>query len=650
MDRILSSQEPMALTNYMETYFKHKTPDISLFSQDNFEIPVHKEVFYQTQLMCSMLKSANFDNCCSKASVICPLQNEELRMIVQFLYNGELVCRNEEEATQMSKNLSELFGFPPINLMLKLEHKIEITSTPIENELQFKLTESCGIKKSSKQVLTTASVENKFINENFVIKNETKENEADFNDEDITDPLAFEMKQEDTESEVDCAICNKIFKNKKVRAKHLFQKHREACTICFRQFESKQDMAAHISKDHPWPAFRNVAMRCVICDLSYRKDKENMKKFKDHMISEHNVGYECPICQKKLPTMSKMKQHRVQEHNWTEYKRTRYKYVSKIKYLCPKCGKEYNQRLEYERHVSLMSCKAWRGKVCSICDERFETMSLRNDHITTKHKEVNLYDCSECSSQFLTENNLKSHISNSHKPKVGSICSICGKILTTATALKKHISQVHEGNKPRFKCTLCDGSFSTKQALENHMSVHEGKIFQCSNCNEDFNSKNKLEVHIAKEHDRSKLHKCEHCDSAYVTKNALVTHIAFVHDKTISNICPHCGKNCMSKAQLKTHVRQVHELAGKKPYKCRDCKKDFRSEGVMKEHIKIHHEGKTVNCPVCQNPFQNKAALKRHIDAVHEKKRPHACDICNESFAQKPHLKTHKKGKHKIIM
>ena len=448
MDRILASQEPMALTNYMETYFKHKTPDISLFSQDNFEIPVHKEVFYQTQLMRSMLKSANFDNCCSKASVICPLQNEELKMIAQFFYSGEIICRNQEEATQMSKNLSELFGFPQINLMLKLEHKIEITSTPIENELQFNLMESNVIKKSRKQSLITASLGNKFISESIAIKNDTKEwnNDSDFNKEDLTDPLAFEMKQEDTKSEVECAICNKIFRNKKVCAMHLFQNHRDACTICFKQFESKKDMEAHISKDHLLSDFRNVATRCVICDLSYRKDKENVKKFKEHMVSEHNVslkhsntcnvclkqfeskqqledhistahtlpdfrkrlrcvicnilfkrrnkdqstltkhmksehkvGYECPICQKKLPTMSKMKQHKIQEHNWTKTNS-----VSKIKYLCSKCGKEFKQRLDYEGHVSKMSCKAWRGKICSICDEKFETMSLRNYHISIK--------------------------------------------------------------------------------------------------------------------------------------------------------------------------------------------------------------------------------------------------------------------------
>ena len=407
------------------------------------------------------------------------------------------------------------------------------------------------------------------------------------------------MKQEDTESEVDCAICNKIFKNKNVRAKHLFQKHREACTICFKQFELKQDMEAHISKDHPWSDFRNVATRCVICDLTFGRDKENVKKFKVHMVYEHNVGYECLICQKKLPTVSKMKQHRIQEHNWTGYK---YNSVSKVKYLCSKCGKEFKQRLDYESHVSKMSCKAWKGKKCSICDEKFETMSLRNDHITTKHKEVNLYDCSECSSQFLTEKNLKSHISNSHKPKVGSICSICGKILTTTARLKEHISQVHEGNKPRFKCTLCDGSFSTKKILENHMFVHEGKIFQCTNCNEEFNSRIKFERHVAKEH-LPKPYQCDRCDSAYIGKDALVQHIAFVHDKTISNLCPHCGSNHISVSNLKKHIRVVHEFPDRKPHKCVECGKDFKSEQAFKSHIKIIHEGSRVKCPVCQKVF-----------------------------------------------
>ena len=577
--------------------------------------------------------------------------------------------------------------------------------------LELNLMKLSVIKNPRKQSLITASLGNKFISESIAIKNETKEwsNEADFNDEDIIDPLAFEMKQEDTKSEVECAICNKIFRNKKVCAMHLFQNHRDACTICFKQFESKKDMEAHISKDHPLSDFRNVATRCVICDLSYRKDKENVKKFKEHMVFEHNVslkhrntcnvclkqfeskqhledhistahtlrdfkkrlrcvicnilfktknkdkstlmkhmqsehkvGYKCPICQMKQPSLSTLNQHKIQEHNS----------AVKIKYLCPKCGKEFIDKPKYDQHVSKLSCNQLIGEKCPICEETFESMSLKSDHLATKHKDVKLHDCSECSSRFITKNGLKRHISKVHR-NVGNICPTCGKTYKSISVLEDHISYVHEGKvKPRFKCYMCEESYSTMKYLENHMSVHEGNgIFQCSNCNMEFNSKNRLEAHIAKEHDRSKLHKCEHCDSSYVTKHGLIGHIAFVHEKTISNICPHCGKNCNGKANLKSHVRNAHELVGIKPYKCGDCGKYFRTENEKKKHIKIVHEGKfTINCPICQKSFKTNGVLKKHIDAVHEKKRPHGCDICNETFSQSAHLKTHKKGKHKIIM
>ena len=51
MGTILYNKEPLALVNSMESYFKERPPDCSLFSQDNFGIPVHKEVLYQTPFL-----------------------------------------------------------------------------------------------------------------------------------------------------------------------------------------------------------------------------------------------------------------------------------------------------------------------------------------------------------------------------------------------------------------------------------------------------------------------------------------------------------------------------------------------------------------------------------------------------------------------
>ena len=628
----------MALVNYMETYLKNTKPDITLLSEDKFEITVHKEIFFQTQLMRTMIKSSDSDYCCSRVSVICSIPREELEMVVQFLYSGEVFCKNQNEANILSENLTGLFGFPKLSLSSKIEPKFEIASKSISKEEFFNMTTSSDRKKSRKQSLTSASIRTEFPEDLVTIKTESKGlfDETNFDDENLSDPLDTNVKDENAEKNVVCTICNKRFISKNRCATHVFRKHKDSCNVCLKQFKSKQDLKDHITTAHILSDFQ-FRLRCVICDISYSKTDKG--KLREHMKSEHNIGYKCSICRKELPSKLRLKQHKKEHKNVTHESN-----------ICPKCGKSFKIKTSLEYHVSKNCCYQMKGNKCSICEEKFESRSLTMDHFAIKHQDMKMYQCTKCSSRFISVKGLKLHISTEHGNNVGSICPICGKMLKTAAFLKIHISQVHEGNKPKFKCSLCEESYSTKQALENHMSVHEGKIFQCSNCNEEFTSKNKLESHIAKEHDRSKLHKCEHCDSSYVTKNGLVSHIAFVHDKTISNVCPHCGKNCMSKADLKNHIRIVHELEGKNLFKCEHCEKSFKLEHTLKSHIKIIHEGARVNCQVCQKSFVSKTVMKLHIKTVHEKKKPHVCDICNESFAQTAHLKTHKKGKHKIIM
>ena len=45
----LVSYDPMILVQFMDVYFKTKTPDCSLYSQEGHEILVHSEVLYQTK-------------------------------------------------------------------------------------------------------------------------------------------------------------------------------------------------------------------------------------------------------------------------------------------------------------------------------------------------------------------------------------------------------------------------------------------------------------------------------------------------------------------------------------------------------------------------------------------------------------------------
>ena len=297
----------MALINYMETYFKNTTPDITLISEENFKINVHKEMFYQTHLMRTMIKSTDSDYCCSKVSVICSIPKEELKLIVQFLYSGKLFFKNQKELSQLSENLSGLFGFPKIHSSSKIEPKLQTASDSISKEdLVFnlkkssipkgsrkqhltsalvrdeftedlvsikiepknlvdetKLVEPSERKKSRKQSLTTASIRNEFIDETLLIQTDTKEhsNDADFNNEDITDPLA------------------------------------------------------HITTAHTLSDIQKNMIRCAICDISYAKDKGNIK-LGEHLKSEHNVKVEdvSTICNKRLGSKNKLRAHVIRHH------------------------------------------------------------------------------------------------------------------------------------------------------------------------------------------------------------------------------------------------------------------------------------------------------------------------------------------------
>ena len=145
MGTVLYNKEPLVLVSSMDSYFKERPPDCSLFSQDNFEIPVHKEVLYQTSFLRRMIQSFNMDSCCSKIEILCPsLSKEELRAIVQYLYSGKISCFDQEVKSKLSDILTKLFGFPSIDengnskpsimepIAKKMKMSSDLNSLPVE--------------------------------------------------------------------------------------------------------------------------------------------------------------------------------------------------------------------------------------------------------------------------------------------------------------------------------------------------------------------------------------------------------------------------------------------------------------------------------------------------------------------------------------
>ena len=108
------NKDPLALVDNMDSYFKEIPADCSLFSDDGFELPIHKELLYQTKFMRRMLKSVNMNDC--KVEILCPsVTREDLETIIKFLYGGKVYCEDQSIASQVFANLKELFGFPSRN-------------------------------------------------------------------------------------------------------------------------------------------------------------------------------------------------------------------------------------------------------------------------------------------------------------------------------------------------------------------------------------------------------------------------------------------------------------------------------------------------------------------------------------------------------
>ena len=110
MNFVLQTKEPKAIVDFMKSYIDGKPPDCSFFTEEGNEIPVHKEIFCQTEVMQGLIKS--FGCCCKKIEMIFPsVTIEELDLMVEFLYNGQFSCNDQYLAARVISNLQEFLGF-----------------------------------------------------------------------------------------------------------------------------------------------------------------------------------------------------------------------------------------------------------------------------------------------------------------------------------------------------------------------------------------------------------------------------------------------------------------------------------------------------------------------------------------------------------
>ncbi|XP_034038586.1 gastrula zinc finger protein XlCGF52.1-like isoform X2 [Thalassophryne amazonica] len=207
--------------------------------------------------------------------------------------------------------------------------------------------------------------------------------------------------------------------------------------------------------------------------------------------------------------------------------------------------------------------------------------------------------------------------------------------------LKHKVSAVsleHINVKRSLGCSECGRTFSLKDHLKRHMTIHseENQVF-CSECGKKFSHKSALQTHM-RIHTGEKPFNCSQCNKGFCQKGNLKAHLR-THSKEKPFGCTECDQTFSVKSYVKRHMR-VH--TGEKPFSCSECGKGFGQSGHLRKHMKIHCEQKPFSCSVCAKRFDMEKTLEYHMK-VHLREKPFNCSVCNKSFSWRSNLESHMK-------
>ena len=136
-----------------------------------------------------------------------------------------------------------------------------------------------------------------------------------------------------------------------------------------------------------------------------------------------------------------------------------------------------------------------------------------------------------------------------------------------------------------FVCDLCDGKYSSKRTLNNHIpKCKPWKGYECPVCKENIKTFKELYDHKRKVHSSDE---CKFCGKSFSYYRNLKRHMSVKHKGLRPSTA---GK-----------VLKINQLS-KKVYLCKDCDSFFQNKSNLNRHMKQHgkQNNKTVHIIECQ--------------------------------------------------
>ncbi|XP_028158779.1 zinc finger protein 665-like, partial [Ostrinia furnacalis] len=296
-------------------------------------------------------------------------------------------------------------------------------------------------------------------------------------------------------------------------------------------------------------------------------------------------------------------------------------------------------------NVDLTDMKKHCSKVV-LSEKEIEELLERDKAI---HK-VMPFKCKVCKKAYRRSIDLRRHEVFNHMESPPSKCTECDVTISSWQALRKHWRR----HNAYYACVACGWLSHSRAALTKHLSRSHARAYACRDCDITCSTLREFSNHYKESHERII---CDHCNKSFVKKKTLEIHIKRHHTPAT---CIECNRTYAHYHVLENHYRMQHPHLTKSSHLsvelayCVECDKQFPTVYKYKRHLATaakHTPPKRVRvpCPECGKVFARKIRMTNHYKSVHVNTTKHRCDICNKTFCSAFSARTHRQHVHEKI-
>ncbi|KAK8765029.1 hypothetical protein V5799_025697 [Amblyomma americanum] len=195
-------------------------------------------------------------------------------------------------------------------------------------------------------------------------------------------------------------------------------------------------------------------------------------------------------------------------------------------------------------------------------------------------------------------------------------CHLCSTLFDLRDELRVHVSSHADDNSQKgFSCSHCEMTFSHRQNLVRHQSVHSGeKQFFCKQCDKSFPTQ-AIQRRHEKTHESSDLpFPCSFCAASFTHGVHLQKHLRKHHPEHYYP-CELCSKFFLEEEQLKKH-KATHRAAPQSSTQ-KKCKLPDARAVIRKKRVKGFESENKYLCSICKRRFPTFISLRQHKKAAH---------------------------------